>query len=163
MVQRGELDEGIAQVQEGLVGYQAIGSEVVQAHFMGAMAECLGLCAKSSEGLSMIEEALAKSKKHGENVSRINLFRIKGNLLLALGNKGEKEAEANFMSAIEMARSHHAKSRELQAVMDLSRLWHSQGKNKQSQQILNRCYKAFTEGFDEPHLKHARALLDSFQ
>ena len=42
----------------------------------------------------------------------------------------------------------------------LVRLWRDQGKPKQARELLAPVYGWFTEGFDTPDLKQAKALLD---
>ena len=44
--------------------------------------------------------------------------------------------------------------------MSLARLWRSQGKMKQANELLAPVYAWFTEGFDMRDLKEAKALLD---
>ena len=73
------------------------------------------------------------------------------------------EAEACFCQAIEVARGQEARSLELRAVMSLSRLWHAQGaqgKRDEAHQMLSEVYDWFSEGFDTPDLKEAKALLE---
>jgi predicted ATPase len=53
-----------------------------------------------------------------------------------------------------------AKSWELRAAIDLARLWQGQGKTDQATELLAGVYGWFTEGFDTPDLKEAKALLD---
>ena len=63
------------------------------------------------------------------------------------------------MKAIEVARKQQAKSLELRAVMNLSRLWQQQGKKKEAHEMLAEIYGWFTEGFDTKDLQEAKALL----
>src|SRR3989454_11882041 len=72
----------------------------------------------------------------------------------------ESEAEECFLKAIEIARRQQAKSLELRAVMSLSRLWQSQGKQKDAHKMLAELYGWFTEGFDTADLQEAKALLE---
>ena len=44
--------------------------------------------------------------------------------------------------------------------MSLARLWQSQGKWQDAYELLAPVYDWFTEGFDAPDLKDAKALLD---
>lgn len=78
--------------------------------------------------------------------------------------KGQKskteEAEECFQRAIAIARQQEAKSLELRAVLSLSRLWQQQGKPKDARHLLADIYDWFTEGFDTPDLKEAKALLE---
>ena len=71
-----------------------------------------------------------------------------------------QEAEGCFLHAIEIARRQSAKSLELRAVMNLSRLWQSQGRREEARQILAEMYGWFAEGFDTEDLQEAKALLD---
>jgi predicted ATPase len=64
------------------------------------------------------------------------------------------------MRAIEVARGQSAKQFELQAAVSLARLWVEQGKRLKAHDLLAPIYGWFTEGFDAPDLKDAKALLD---
>jgi len=59
-----------------------------------------------------------------------------------------------------VARQQSAKSWELRAVMSLCRLWQKQGKREEARQMLAEIHGWFTEGFDTPDLKEAKALLE---
>jgi DNA-binding winged helix-turn-helix (wHTH) protein/tetratricopeptide (TPR) repeat protein len=72
---------------------------------------------------------------------------------------GEAETEACFLQALDLARRQGAKSLELRAALSLGRLWQRQGKKEEARRSLAEIYNWFTEGFDTPHLKDARALL----
>jgi predicted ATPase len=53
-----------------------------------------------------------------------------------------------------------AKSWELRAATSLARLWRDQGNRARARDLLAPVYGWFTEGFDTPDLKNAKALLD---
>ena len=59
-----------------------------------------------------------------------------------------------------MARRQAAKPLELRAATSLAGLWRDQGKAAEARDLLAPIYNWFTEGFDTPDLKNARALLD---
>jgi adenylate cyclase len=44
--------------------------------------------------------------------------------------------------------------------VSLCRLWQQQGKLEEARQLLTEIYGWFTEGFDTPDLRDARALLE---
>ena len=73
----------------------------------------------------------------------------------------DDEVESCFHQAIEIARGQSTKSLELRAVMSLSRLWQTQGKQEEARQALAKIYGWFTEGFDTADLKDARALREA--
>jgi len=71
-----------------------------------------------------------------------------------------QHAESSFRRAIEAAQRQQARSWELRATTSLCRLWQKQGKQKEARQVLAGIYGWFTEGFDTPDLKEAKALLE---
>jgi predicted ATPase len=46
--------------------------------------------------------------------------------------------------------------------MSMARLWRDQGKRDEARDLLAPVYGWFTEGFDTPDLKEAKAPLDEF-
>ena len=64
------------------------------------------------------------------------------------------------MHAVDIAQSQAAKLFELKASEGLARLWRDQGKRDEARDLLGPIYNWFTEGFDAPDLKDAKALLD---
>ena len=93
------------------------------------------------------------------------LYRLKGEFRLAQG-ADLVEVEEFFQRAIEIARRRNAKSQELRAAISLGRLWRSQGsqgKMAEARSIVAEICGWFTEGFDTPDLKAARALLDELE
>jgi predicted ATPase len=129
------------------------------------LAEAYGKAGQTEEGLSALAEALERADKTEERFYEAELYRLKGELTLkqssapGLESRVQKEAEACFQKAIEIARRQQAKSLELRAVMSLSRLWQRQGKQKEARQMLGEVYNWFTEGFDTKDLQEAKALL----
>ena len=89
--------------------------------------------------------------------------RLEGELRLSSSSKGAGDAEEDFRRAITTARERHAKSLELRAATSLSRLWRDQGKRIEARDLLAPIYGWFTEGFDTPDLKEAKALLDELE
>ena len=85
---------------------------------------------------------------------------LKGVLLLQKSAEHQGEAEESLQQALELARRQQAKSLELRAAMNLSRLWQRQGKRAEARQLLAPIYGWFTEGFDTANLQDAKALLE---
>jgi len=86
------------------------------------------------------------------------LYRHKGELLLQQGNT--KAAEELFGKALGVAKEQEAKLWELRAATSLARLRRDQGRRAEACDLLSPVYGWFTEGFDAPDLKDAKALLD---
>ena len=87
------------------------------------------------------------------------IHRLKGVLLLSQGNTAE--SEICFERSIRIARRQRATSLELRAATSLARVWGDQGRRAEARDLLAPVYGWFTEGFDTPDLKDARALLDA--
>jgi predicted ATPase len=73
------------------------------------------------------------------------------------------ESEACFEQSIRIAQRQQAKSLELRGATSLARLWGDQGKRQQARLLPAPVYCWFTEGFDTPDLKEAKALLDELE
>ena len=66
---------------------------------------------------------------------------------------------ASQYQALAVAREQQARSLELRAAASLSRLWQLQGKRDEARHLLASMYGWFTEGFETPDLRQAKALL----
>ena len=83
---------------------------------------------------------------------------MRGDLLNAAGD--QSGAEQHYRQAIAVAERQSAKLFQLRASTSLARLWRDQGKRAEARDLLGPIYNWFTEGFDAPDLKDAKALLD---
>ena len=72
----------------------------------------------------------------------------------------ESEAEVAFSAALAIARDQAAKWWEIRTAVSLARFWQGQHKDGEARDLLAPIYNWFTEGFDTPDLKQAKALLD---
>jgi predicted ATPase len=190
LAEQGSAGEGIMQLRQGLVTWQAMGGELGLPNILAMLAETYGKGGWAEKGLCALDEALAAVRKNAERHYEAELYRLKGELLLqqAVERDGARtarietpmvaeaecvgvthtlprqdEVESCFRHAVEIACHQHAKSLELRAVMSLSRLLHQQGKRAEARQMLAVIYGWFTEGFDTPDLKEAKTLLETLQ
>ena len=159
LAEQGQVKEGIAQMQQGLVALRAMGTELNRPWVLAWLAEAYGKVGQVEEGLTLLAEALALVDKTGMCVGEGGLYVLKGWLLLASSRENKVDAEACFLRAQEIARRQQAKLPELQATMSLARLWQQQSKQKEAHQMLSEIYNWFTEGFDTKDLQEAKALL----
>jgi DNA-binding SARP family transcriptional activator/predicted ATPase len=157
----GKVEEGIAEIRQGLATWQAMGAGMHLTHYLGMLAEAHAGAGQSEEGLSVLAEALSQVEETGERYYEAEIHRLKGELLLM--QRDEAEAEASFQHAIEVARRQRARSWELRATTSLARLWQAQGKGSAARKALAEIFGWFTEGFDTPDLREARALLEELE
>jgi len=159
LARHGQLTEGIALMQEGLAAYQATGAQMSQPWCLALLAEAHEKSGRPEAGLAALAEAAAVIERSGEFFYQAELYRLKGEILLALPEANLAEAEDCFRRAIEIARRQQAKSFELRAVMSLSRLYKSQGQREEARGMLERNYGWFTEGFTTADLQEAKSLI----
>ncbi len=95
-----------------------------------------------------------------EKWGEAEIHRTAGEIALMSPEPDAAKAQAHFERAIAIARAQQAKSWELRAATSLARLWRDHGKRQQARDLLAPIYYWFTEGFDTPDLKEAKALLD---
>jgi hypothetical protein len=107
--------------------------------------------------LSILDEALRTSRACGENWFEAELVRRRAALLR---DRDPPASEALFCEAVDIAREQEAKLWELRVAVSLARLRRDQGRRAEARDLLAPVYGWFTEGFDTPDLKDARALLD---
>jgi DNA-binding winged helix-turn-helix (wHTH) protein/tetratricopeptide (TPR) repeat protein len=111
-------------------------------------------------GLKVLEQAFSRVEPTGERMYEAELFRLKGELLLAQDASNAAQAEESFRTAVEIARKQLAKSWELRATTSLARLLDAQCNRKEARAVLADIHSWFTEGFDTADLRDAKALLD---
>jgi predicted ATPase len=158
---QGQTAEAIAQMRQGLAAARATGAELFVPYFLALLAEACGHAGQADEGLRLVVEALAVADHHAERWYEAELYRLKGELLLARSPHQHTDAESCFQQALNIAGAQHAKSWELRAAMSLSRLWQQQGKRAEARRLLAPIYDWFTEGFDTADLREAKGLLEA--
>jgi predicted ATPase len=160
LAQQGQLQAGIEQIHQGLSAFRATGAEINQSYYLAILAEAQGILGEPAAGLAVLLEALALVDTTGERWYEVELYRLKGALLLQQSSDNATEAESCFHHALEIARNQQAKSFELRAATSLARLWQQQGKRQEARDLLAPVYGWFTEGFDTADLQEAKVLLE---
>jgi tetratricopeptide (TPR) repeat protein len=182
LAEQGQLEEGLAQMQQGITAFCATGAGLALAWRLAGMAQVYGKMGQPEEGLRVLAEALEIVTATHERHHEAEIYRLKGELLLAQEGKSQnakvktrkskvtnppipapnlqEEAEACFLKAIEIARQQQAKMWELRATVCLARLWQRQDKRHAARNILSEIYGWFTEGFDTKDLQEAKVIIE---
>jgi predicted ATPase len=158
LTMQGQLQEGIKQIREGLTYEQSIGILCCLSGTRGILALAQAQAGQLDEGLNTLAETLTLVEATDERYLEPELHRLRAELLLMQDH--EADAEASLLKAVEVARRQHARSWELRATITLAHLWQRQGRAEEARQLLMQIYVWFTEGFDTPDLKEAKALLE---
>ena len=94
---QGQGEEGMAQMHQGLAAWRATGAEVLRPYCLALLAEAYAQVGQREEGLTLLAEALAVTNDTGERRWEAELYRLKGEFLLAQRcGRMHAEAEACF-------------------------------------------------------------------
>jgi predicted ATPase len=156
----GETERGIAEVARGLTAFRATAAQLWMPYFLGLLAEAHGKAGEQAEGLRVLSEALDRVGRTGERWFEAELHRRNGEILLCLPERDQGGVEACFRRAMDVAQEQRSRMWELRAATSLARLWRDQRRRSEARDLLAPVYDWFTEGFDTPDLKEAKALLD---
>jgi len=156
LTELGRCDEGVALVGENVDAYKATGNRLDANLYLGALAHAQGRAGHLEEAFVTVEEALSAAPD--QEVNQPYVIWVRGELHLKTGAR--ELAETDFREAIAYARRIGAKLFELRAALSLGRLLKSRGHIAEARNLLVPLCAGFTEGFDVPDLKDARALLD---
>ena len=161
LIDRGEFARGIELLSPALEACEQSGWQMGYVQFLGCLAEGLAGLGHLEEAGARLERAIAWADHKGEGWCRAELLRMKGELMLRQSKpQVATEAEDCFRTANEIAREQGAFFWELRIALSLARLRATQGRHDEVRQLLAPVYDRFTEGFETPDLRAARALLD---
>jgi len=177
LAERGQVEEGLAQMRQGIAVTREAGADLRMPAFLAAMAGVYEKSRRPADGLAVVGEALALAERTGQGYWTADLLRLKGALTLqgdagprrtggrpqGPASPGEKDAESCFLDAIAIARRQDARSLELRAATSLARLWARQGRAPEARALLGDVYAWFTEGLETPDLTEARSLVDALR
>jgi predicted ATPase len=158
--QSGEAAEGIIGLREGFGIYSEMGAKLYMTRFLCLAAETYLAAQRYSEGLEHVARALDLASEIGERFYVPRLHHVRAELLLHAHGTGDEAVEASLQQALAAARQQEAKGWELQAATRFGRLLLETGRRDAARDLLAPIYSWFTEGFDTPDLKEAKALLD---
>ena len=107
--------------------------------------------------LGHLAEANRLAEETGNRCYQAETLRLRGEVLLAIGDR--TGAEASYGEALALALQQSAKLWELRTATSLARLWRDRGKRAEARDLLARVYGWFSEGLGTPVLQQAKALL----
>jgi class 3 adenylate cyclase/predicted ATPase len=159
MAAAGRADEGIAEMRKSL-SHPMFEQSLAAAMILVATAETCGKSGRADEGLDLVTKGLARAEQTGQRAAEAELYRLNGELLMIKDSGNVAEAERCLRTAIEVARRQSARLFELRATVSLARLLRDTNHRDEARTMLAEIFGWFTEGFDLPDLKDAKALLD---
>jgi class 3 adenylate cyclase/tetratricopeptide (TPR) repeat protein len=155
----GQAQEALALLTQGIGQLRAIGMVASLPWLLARLANVTAMLGRSADAWTYLAEAARIVEATDARMYEAEvLHRIPGDLLAAAGD--QSGAEGHYRQAIAVAERQSAKLDQLRAATSLARLWRDQGKRAEARDLLASIYGWFTEGFDAPVLKEAKALLD---
>jgi len=126
--------------------------------YFSLMAQACLKAGQFGAGLDALEKGLSQALQNNEHWWDAEIYRLRGELMRMQGANTEA-IETEFQRALEIAKDQQAKSLELRAATSLARLLQNTNRENEAKQCLTQVYDWFTEGFDTPDLRSARALI----
>jgi tetratricopeptide (TPR) repeat protein len=155
----GEARDGLAALAEAHSMFQSIGAITLTPMIFGFQADAYADLGQPQEGLACLAKAAQTIGSTEERFIQSDIFRIRGDLLTAIGDR--VGAEEQYHQALTVAQSQGARVPELRAAAALAGLWRDQGKRTEAHDLFSPIYSWFTEGLDTPVLKESKALLET--
>jgi class 3 adenylate cyclase/tetratricopeptide (TPR) repeat protein len=159
MLLQGRREEALPLLLKGFRAFRATGAEVRVPTYLGILGDAYTQSARFEDAHRALDEGLAVAEKNDDRCHEAELYRLKGELLLA--ESSDEAAEGCFHQAIETARRQQSRAWQLRGTVSLARLWQRQGRRDEARAALAAVYGTYTEGFTTPDLVDAAALLES--
>jgi predicted ATPase len=157
----GDPAGAVQRIASGIRALRAVGTKLDIPFYLCHLAKAHAELGQLDDAWRCIDEATKAIETTKERWSEAEVHRTAGEMSLILAERDAAKAEAYFERALSVARAQEAKSWELRAATSMARLWRDQGKPQQARELLAPIYGWFTEGFNTPDLKEAKALLDA--
>ena len=157
----GEAEDGVALIGESLREGEAMGIRLNGSFNRASLAVGAAKMGDFGKAGKYLGDAFTEVEKLNERWYEAEIHRLKGEF--ALDEKGPMAAvaaEECFGRSLDIARRQQAKSWELRAATSLAKLWLGLDKTEEAHDLLAPVYDWFTESFDTPDLKDAKALLN---
>jgi tetratricopeptide (TPR) repeat protein len=160
LVQRGDVRDGFAQLEEGLGQLNKIGVRIWLTRVRRMIAEACLASEQYDKGLEEVRHAISIADKIGLQFEKPRLHLLLGALLLHASRRNFEMAEYCFRLAFETANAQGARGWALKAMTSMTSLMAERGGRLKARDRLAAIYADFAEGFDTPDLRDAKALLD---
>ena len=172
----GEPAEGVALIRSAIEQYHAAGSRAEQIMFFAILAGAQWKAGEWDDAFGTLANAMTLARQDGEGLFEPELYRLKGEFLLAqaIGAAGPStaapsddratglaHAERCIRESLELARRQEARMLELRSLVSLCRVRRELGAFSHERDVLAEVYGAFTEGFETPDLREARVMLQT--
>jgi class 3 adenylate cyclase/tetratricopeptide (TPR) repeat protein len=157
LAKNGDPQAGIELMRNAIAATEGSAERNRRTLYLSHLASAHASLGQPTVALDLLDEAIQTAEVTSEKFFEAELYRLRGEMLLTLGKRGE--AEAGLRRALTIAQQQQARWWELRAATTLAKHWHDEGKYLEAYSLLQPIYGWFVEGFDTTPLKDAKALL----
>ena len=154
--QSGEHDAGIEQM---LKAADEAPAAVLQPIVLTLIAEQQMLAGRFDAAIGTLDRAMDELNAQHNHFYEAETSRMRGEVMLAHSRNNPADVEAAFRQAVAVAARQSNRPLELRAALSLARLLRAEAREMEARELLRPIYGAFTEGFEEPDMRAAKALL----
>jgi predicted ATPase len=158
LLRQGSVEEAVDRIREGIAEWNRLGRTFFLPFGSAFLGEGLARGGDPVGALAALREDLHWAAPTGEHMWDAELHRLIGTVFF--DRSMTADGQASLQQAIRIARDQQAKSLEFRAATSLARAWGDRGRRSEASELLALVHGWFTEGFDTPDLKEAKALLD---
>jgi class 3 adenylate cyclase/predicted ATPase len=158
---KAQPSDAVRMLTDGFAAQQLTGATLWVPFALSHLARAYTELGKFEDAWRTIREAITTVERTKERWCEAEVYRTAGEIMLLAPEPDAAKTEAYFNQALSISRAQEAKSWELRAAMSMARLWRDRGKRDEASNLLAPIYGWFTEGFDTPDFKEAKALLDA--
>ena len=158
---RRQADVGIELLRTALGALHSEHHNCLLTVFAGALTQGLLKAGQFDEALLTVDGAIGQATSLGATFHVAELLRLKAEVLAAAPQKDVAAALDCLGQSLRFARDQSALAYELRSATTLARLLSEGGQREEARSILAPVYVRFTEEFETPDLRDARALLAS--
>jgi predicted ATPase/DNA-binding winged helix-turn-helix (wHTH) protein len=164
LIKQGNHDAGVNALRTAFAICDEAGGVSRYPAFLGAIADGLSALGQTDEARVVLDQALARADRDGEEWCIPDLLCKKA--ALALQEAGPSSvlsatAERYFLDALALAQKQGALFWELRSALLLARLLLDRERQDDAKRVLAPVYSQFVEGFEVAELRAAKQLLDA--
>ena len=152
----GDREAGIAEMLKAM---ESVPAAVLQPVVLTMAAEQQLANGQADAAMVTLDQAVDQMQVQHNYFFELEITRLRGEVLLAQSRDNAAEAERIFRHAIDIANKQPCRMIELRSAVSLARLLAERGDKAEARNVLVPVYAAFTEGFNQPDLLAAKAML----
>ena len=162
LAQVGELDLGIAELKEGILGCRAAGAELDLPYHLALLAEAYIRARDGRRAAATLREAIEQVKNNHSFFYEAELWRLQGHVHWAFAADRAAASEC-FLHALEVAQQQAARSLELRAAVSMAHLLRDDRESERGAELLAPVYRSLAGQGETPDLRDARLELEALE